>query len=623
MSFIKVVTFYLFLVVIGIGCRTTLGKELGNEPRNALLIDKDFQAININRFLLLNTQLKTKDLVKKNLKELILQNSSSVNPIGSLVMVGEYHQYPDAWFYTQIINTSNTLIDLVVSEENHLRCDGLEVISFRSDSLTHWGKLTRTTPFSERQISFYSYAIPISLSPKDTLNLLIHTQRKYGFHEVNLVLSNRENYLQNTIFQTLLKIAEIIVLALCILVMFIIGWLFYQRTMLLLGIYFSFGLFSLLSFSGFIDTISIFPNVGLNQSGYIPFGIFLLNAAYHPYGMWQMKEVTKNEIYFKFISYSFITINLLLAGCFFLPSQIFQRFDKLFPVLMAIMGSLNVVWMLYSSIIAYLRANIKHFLLAISIAYVPFLYEQFINVFFDSVSPLFLKINQTSFILAVIAASIISVIQLRERLITRKLHEENLNKLKTTLEQINQNEVRAIGRNLHDNVGNILASVLGHLNLKTLNKQNVQNLIKEAIAELRFLSHNLVKNDDLPLTDKITKLTDNFDEFSSIRFIFSDYSKGALDKLSMIQQTNLYYMVHELFSNALKHSNAHEVVLQVFEDKNRVWLSVEDDGIGMNSEGSLSGIGLRNINTRAKLSGFAINIDSSEKGTNTTIEISS
>ena len=88
------------------------------------------------------------------------------------------------------------------------------------------------------------------------------------------------------------------------------------------------------------------------------------------------------------------------------------------------------------------------------------------------------------------------------------------------MEEVRKREVEAIGRNLHDNVGNILASALGYLNLKSPNTHLSQHLVKEAINEIRFLSHNLVKDEDLPLSVKLEALIGRLNDFSNILFLF-------------------------------------------------------------------------------------------------------
>jgi len=137
------------------------------------------------------------------------------------------------------------------------------------------------------------------------------------------------------------------------------------------------------------------------------------------------------------------------------------------------------------------------------------------------------------------------------------------------------------------------------------------------------LSHNLVKNESLPISLKLARLTERFDEFSSADFYFQDYTQKGIDRqLSEDRQQNLYYIVQELFTNIIKHAFAKEVSVQIFQDEDRSWITIEDDGVGweVNSQAA-QGIGLKNMYQRANLAQFIITLDATTQGTNVIIEI--
>lgn len=615
----KVFSLYVLVLYACLSCTPIDNKT--TDFTHSVIIDKNFKSEKLNDKLLICINFKKSDLNNKNLKEYLLKNTKPTNHKRSMIMVGDYHQYPDAWFYTQIINTDDFAHDLVVDEDNRIRCNGLEVITFKGDSHKNWGSVLRSTPFSERQIPFYPYAIPISINPKDTLNLLIHTQRFYGPHEVNLNIGRYQTFLDKTLSQFLFQSVEIIIIALCMLVMYIIGWLFSDKTMLYLGIYLTCGIYALLSSSGYLDTIVLHPNIGLAASGFTPLSSLLLNAFYHPYGMELMKPVPKNEKRFKTLSYSMFGINILMICTYFLPLNLFHKIDIFLPPVMSILAFLSLFWVFYSSLLAYFRANIKYFFIAFFIAFLPFVYEQFSNIVFDTQHPLTLKVSQSSFVLSVIGVSIISIFQLREKLVSRKNYEENLTQLKETMEGIRKSEVEAIGRNLHDQVGNTLASALGYLNLKTLKVDLVQKLIMDAINDIRFLSHNLVKDEDIPLTEKLKSLVSRFNDFSNINFKYSDFANAKINSLELLNQQNIYMIIQEIMTNIIKHSKATEAYIQIFENEKTIAINIEDDGIGMENLNENKGIGLQNIQKRVEVSNLKITTDSTPNGTNFIIEI--
>jgi signal transduction histidine kinase len=148
-----------------------------------------------------------------------------------------------------------------------------------------------------------------------------------------------------------------------------------------------------------------------------------------------------------------------------------------------------------------------------------------------------------------------------------------------------------------------------------------QTLINEAINEIRFLSHNLVKDQDAPLHAKLESLVSRFNDFSEVAFVFEDYSKGKLNELTPITQQNIYMIVQEVFTNIIKHAKATEAFVQVFErEGNTLQIIVEDDGIGILNFTENNGIGLKNIQKRADISKLLLTVDSTPMGTNFIIE---
>jgi signal transduction histidine kinase len=154
-----------------------------------------------------------------------------------------------------------------------------------------------------------------------------------------------------------------------------------------------------------------------------------------------------------------------------------------------------------------------------------------------------------------------------------------------------------------------------------VNVDMMKKLLTDAINEIRFLSHNLVKDDEKPIQEKIESLVNRFNEFSSINFQFADFSEGKINQIELIKQSNIYMIVQEVLSNIIKHSKASEAYIQIFDNQTYFQINIEDDGIGMNNNSANNGIGLQNIHKRADLSNSKIIIDSTPNGTSFIIEI--
>ncbi|MFN8357688.1 MAG: hypothetical protein U0Y10_24730 [Spirosomataceae bacterium] len=614
---------FMLCLYIGQGCTS---KEAIAPPQRLpsalVVIDSSFTSQSLNERVVVSTTLAEKDLHRKDLKTWFEQHSTKVTQRKESILLGSFRKFPNAWFYTQVINTTTTSQQLVVDEFKRHRCDDFEVLTAQGGLVKSWGRISRTTYFSSYPLPFFTYAVPFTIQPKDTLHVLVHTQRHYGTHEANLSISTYETYLSEHIVHFLSKVFQVLVFVICALIMFILGWIFNYKTMTYLGVYLLSLIYLHLTSWGFTDATSNFTTIGLSGNNVGTFGIFVSAFLLHPFLMEWMKVVPKNEKIFKGISYAMMGVNLFGILCYFLPVRLFNMAYAYIdlPLLSLIVMVATFLWIFYCSFLALFRVKIYYMLIGFGVAFFPLLLQQLSGIF-DKSNRFLVQVNHPTFILAAIGLSIISIYLLREQLVSRKLMDDNLKEVKESLEEIRKTEVEAIGRNLHDNVGNILVSAMGYLHLNKPKIELSQELIKESINEIRFLSHNLVKDNDAPLHAKLESLVSRFNDFSEVAFVFEDYSKGKLNRLDAIMQQNIYMIVQEVFTNIIKHAKATEVFVQVFEREGQtLQVIVEDDGIGILNFTENKGIGLKNMEKRAAISKLTLTVDSGPSGTNFIIE---
>lgn len=278
-----------------------------------------------------------------------------------------------------------------------------------------------------------------------------------------------------------------------------------------------------------------------------------------------------------------------------------------------------IIWLLICSLMALFKAKIYSIGLGYSVALFAILPLQVVRFF--NKSPALIIIDLPVYTLFTIGFTLISIYMLREKLMTRKKYDTALKQVSESMEEIRKIEIEVIGRNLHDNIGNILASALGYLHLKKPKIEMVNELIKESINEIRFLSHNLVKDEDLPLTEKIEALVSRFNDFSVITFTLEDFSDKKINQLNKTMQQNIYMIVQEVFTNIIKHSMAQEATIQILKKEDSTFqFMIEDDGIGISEFDENKGVGLKNIEKRAQISNLKLNIDSTNLGTSFIIE---
>jgi signal transduction histidine kinase len=590
-------------------------------PSALVVIDSSFTSQSLNEQVWVSTTLTEKDLSHPDLRTWFRDHREPFSQKKNAILLGNFRKYPQAWFYTQVINTTHSTQQLVVDEFNRIRCDDFEVLSVQGGRVKSWGRINRSTPFSEHPIPFFTYSVPFTIPPKDTLHLLVRSQRHYGAHEVNLSLATYQTYLSEHIFHFLSKVFQVIVFVVCALIMFVLGRMYRYKAMTYLGLLIISLIVSNLSVWGFSDALLTNSHLGLSGGNASTFTTLLVNTCCFLFNRELMKVIPKNEKVFDALTYAMMAISLLGVACYLLPKAVFDLVYTYIdlPLLLFISIVLTVSWSFFCSFWALIKAKIYYMLLGVGIALFPVALQQ-LPILSGSTSVLY-QFNQPALIFYALGYSIISIYLLREQLISRRKHEATLKQAQESLEEIRKTEVEAIGRNLHDNVGNILVSAMGYLHLQQPKIELSNELLNEAINEIRFLSHNLVKDQDARLHAKLESLVSRFNDFSEVVFVFEDYSKGKLNELDTIMQQNIYMIVQEAFTNIIKHAKATEVFVQVFErEGNTLQIIVEDDGIGILNFTENKGIGLKNMEKRAAISKLTLTVDSGPSGTNFIIE---
>lgn len=607
---------------LGQSCTSPKSVAPSEPPSATIVIDTNFSAQSLNDKVWVSTTLKAQDLSRQDLKTWVSKNTTKVSQKKGSILLGNFREYPQAWFYVQLINISTKSQQLVVDEFNRIRCDDFEVLTVRRGTVQSWGRLGRNTPYSRYPLPFLTYAVPFRVPPKDTINLLIRTQRHYGAHEVNLNISAYETYVSGQAVHFLSKAFLMIVFIICAIIMFILGWVFTHKTMLCLGVYLLSTVYIQLNYLGFTDSITNFKEIALSGANGNTFAIFVSCIAIHPFWMAWMKVVPKNEKVFTLISYGMMGFNLFCAGCYLLPVRYFNAVYTVIdlPLMMVISALMIISWMIYCSLLALLRVKIYYMLLALIVIFIPWILQQSGSILFKS-SPVLSQVNSLTFIFAPIGLSIISIYLLRKQLISRREYEAKIKYMRDHMDELRRTEIASIGSTLNDQVGNTLASALNYLNMQEFKTYQVKELIMNAINELRMISHNLGKDDSRVLSDKVASLTERLSDTTSTSFVFDDFSQKKMDVLPFAIQQNIYAIIQELLTNVVKHAQAHEVLVQFFDTDNTLRIVVEDDGHGYDTQQVSGGIGLENIRKRVALIHGQLSIDSTPQGTTTIIDI--
>lgn len=204
--------------------------------------------------------------------------------------------------------------------------------------------------------------------------------------------------------------------------------------------------------------------------------------------------------------------------------------------------------------------------------------------------------------------------------------------LQTQLE-IQEQTLKTISEEIHDNVGQVLS--LAKLNLNTVGQINdpqvlnkihsTRELVSKAINDLRDLSRSLhgEKIGEIGLQEAITnelKILQNTGQFETDIEV-----SGTVYKLDPQKDMVLFRIVQEALHNAVKHASASKLKVGMNYKADLFTLTIQDNGPGFKPEsltGTKTGIGLKNMQNRAALIGGGFSITSSaDKGTTISIEL--
>lgn len=189
-----------------------------------------------------------------------------------------------------------------------------------------------------------------------------------------------------------------------------------------------------------------------------------------------------------------------------------------------------------------------------------------------------------------------------------------------------------IAKDLHDGLGGLLSGTkLSFTNMKEtliLTPENATqfdkslNMLDTTIADLRKIAHNLMPEAlvKFGLNDALKDFCNSVQLSTHIKV---DYEKMGIDrKINNTAETFVYRIIQELVNNAVKHSDAKEIIVQLTIENTKVLITVEDDGKGYNKNQITKGDGLDNIAYRVNYLKGKIDTETSpNNGTSVNIEL--
>jgi len=204
--------------------------------------------------------------------------------------------------------------------------------------------------------------------------------------------------------------------------------------------------------------------------------------------------------------------------------------------------------------------------------------------------------------------------------------------------EVQEEERRALARELHDRVGQNLAAL--NLNLNILRGQlstealqiigsrldDSVSLVNQILTITRNVMSDLRSNvlDDYGLESALREFADQFTLRTGIQVV-TDKSVNLIPHLDSGIEMTLLRIAQEALTNVARHAQANQATISMSADGENVYMSIQDDGVGIlswqraNQPGSH---GLRIIRERAEAFGGSLQIHSTyKKGTRLDVKI--
>ena len=192
---------------------------------------------------------------------------------------------------------------------------------------------------------------------------------------------------------------------------------------------------------------------------------------------------------------------------------------------------------------------------------------------------------------------------MEQELIDQKNKEQK--KIIRAILQAQEKERDYMGKELHDNVNQILAGMRMYLSMagKDANTKNLINypieLLDTAIHEIRLLSaRNVTPQKNIKLKDLIELLVANINNAPTIKAVLSYNVQDA--ELDDELKLNVYRIIQEQVNNIMRHADARNVNISAREDSGTLEVIVKDDGKGFDVNQKRDGIGIANMMSRVE-----------------------
>lgn len=179
-----------------------------------------------------------------------------------------------------------------------------------------------------------------------------------------------------------------------------------------------------------------------------------------------------------------------------------------------------------------------------------------------------------------------------------------------------EQEREELGKELHDNINQILATTKLYIEYSLTNEdmrpellKSAKGFIESAVAELRSLSKSLLPPSlgEVGLIMALNELVESLLPVNSFKIVTE---WNGIDEKKIPEQLKLtiFRIIQEQLNNISKHANADKVWLSLKTEKKKLSVEIKDNGRGFDLQQNMNGVGLKNIFSRAQLHNGKVDI---------------
>ena len=248
---------------------------------------------------------------------------------------------------------------------------------------------------------------------------------------------------------------------------------------------------------------------------------------------------------------------------------------------------------------------------------------------------LFYGLLGLSFFIAAIAWILFAGYKRKQRIKVLQMQEEEKRISEAAVKDAEENERKRIASDLHDSLGAYANAILYNTELLQHEEKPARRI--ELIKDLRFASKDIIislretiwalKKDHYSAEDCLLRMRNFVQPFQGYYQLINFRVEGEAPQAKTLHYSRALHLVRiaqEAFTNAIKHSGAHNITIYSASSGGKWKITVKDDGKGFDYDSmkqQKEGNGLQNMEQRARISGFALIIKSGDKGTEVIIEL--